>query len=63
MERKQFGKEIGTFQIIQAKLADMYTKIQASRAYLYQCAAMFDAGEKSNLDSAAVFLHNSRHAT
>jgi isovaleryl-CoA dehydrogenase len=38
----------------------MYTKMQASRAYLYQSATMFDAGVKSNLDSAAVFLHNSR---
>lgn len=34
-ERKQFGKKIGDFQIVQAKLADMYTKLQASRAYLY----------------------------
>lgn len=59
-ERKQFGQKIGEFQIVQAKLADMYTKLQASRAYLYQSATMFDAGVKSNLDSAAVFLHNSK---
>lgn len=59
-ERKQFGQKIGEFQIVQAKLADMYAKLQASRAYLYQSATMFDAGIKSNLDSAAVFLHNSK---
>lgn len=60
-DRKQFGKKIGDFQIVQAKLADMYVKLQASRAYLYSAATMFDAGVKSNLDSAAVFLHNSKH--
>lgn len=38
----------------------MYVKTQASRAYTYQAATMFDAGIKSNVDSAAVFLHNSR---
>lgn len=45
---------------MQAKIADMYTSLQASRAYLYQSAEMFDAGLKSNVDSAAVFLHTSR---
>eukprot|EP00347_Sterkiella_histriomuscorum_P016957 403351206 len=59
-ERKQFGQKIGEFQIVQAKMADMYAKLQASRAYLYQSAVLFDAGIKSNLDSAAVFLHNSK---
>ena len=49
-------------QIVQAKLADMYTSVQASRALLYQGATMFDAGIKSNMDSAAIFLHNSRVA-
>lgn len=38
----------------------MYVKLQASRAYTYNAAAMFDTGVKSNKDSAAVFLHNSR---
>ena len=41
----------------------MYTAIQASRAFTYNAATMFDNGEKSNMDSAAVFLHNSRHGT
>jgi isovaleryl-CoA dehydrogenase len=45
---------------MQAKIADMYTKMQASRAYLYHSAQMFDNGVKSNKDSAAVFLHNSK---
>jgi isovaleryl-CoA dehydrogenase len=61
-ERKQFGKKLGDFQIMQAKIADMYVKVQASRAYLYNCATLFDSGAKSNKDSAAVFLHNSRNA-
>ena len=41
----------------------MYCALQASRYYTYNCAEMFDKGYKSNLDSASVFLHNSRHAT
>ena len=60
-ERKQFGKKIGEFQIVQAKLADMYVKLQASRSYLYHSATMFDSGVKSNKDSAGVFLHNSKN--
>ncbi len=49
-------------QIIQAKLADMYTSVQASRTFLYQGATMFDNGFKSNTDSSAIYLHNSRAA-
>ncbi len=59
-ERKQFNQRIGDFQIVQGKLADMYVKLQASRSYTYHAAGMFDTGVKSNKDSAAVFLHNSR---
>jgi isovaleryl-CoA dehydrogenase len=59
-QRKQFDKRIGEFQIMQAKLADMYVMLQSSRSYLYHSATMFDNGLKSNKDSAAVFLHNSR---
>jgi isovaleryl-CoA dehydrogenase len=59
--REQFGKKLGEFQIMQAKIADMYTKLQSSRAYLYQSAEMFDAGVNSNVDSAAIFLHTSRY--
>jgi len=45
---------------MQAKIADMYTALQSSRAYVYQSAEMFDAGISSNMDSAAIFLHTSR---
>lgn len=55
-EREQFNKKLGEFQIIQAKIADMYTDLQSSRAYLYASAEMFDSGVKSNMDSAAIFL-------
>lgn len=61
-ERKQFDQKLINMQIIQAKLADMYTSVQASRSILYQGATMFDAGLKSNTDSAAIYLHNSRCA-
>jgi len=44
------------------KLADMYTSVQASRSMLYQSAVMFDAGVKSNTDSASIYLHNSKAA-
>jgi len=61
-EREQFGKKLGEFQILQAKMADMYARLQSSRAMVYQSATMFDAGVKSNVDSASVFLHASRSA-
>mmetsp|Transcript_39259 Transcript_39259/g.59910 ORF Transcript_39259/g.59910 Transcript_39259/m.59910 type:complete len:246 (+) Transcript_39259:517-1254(+) len=61
MEREQFGKKLGEFQLLQAKVADMYTKLMSSRAYVYQSATMFDTGVKSNVDSAAIFLHTSRY--
>ena len=61
-DRKQFNKSLIEMPIIQAKLADMYTKVQASRSILYQGATMFDAGLKSNTDSSAIYLHNSRAA-
>jgi isovaleryl-CoA dehydrogenase len=60
-EREQFGKKLGEFQILQAKIADMYAMLQSSRAYLYSSATMFDAGIKSNVDSAAIYLHTSRY--
>jgi alkylation response protein AidB-like acyl-CoA dehydrogenase len=46
-ERKQFGQAIGTFGIMQAKIADMYTALQSSRAFAYQVARDYDAGHKS----------------
>lgn len=63
-ERKQFGKAIGEFQFIQGKVADMYTTISASRAYLYALAQEVDKqGYLANKDAAAVILYTSEHAT
>ena len=61
-DRKQFGKALNEQQIIQMKLADMYCDLQATRSMIYSSAKMFDAGVKSNLDSASVFLQASRCA-
>ena len=62
-ERKQFGRSIGEFQLIQGKLADMYTVLNASRAYLYAMARSCDRGRESRKDAAAVILFTSEHAT
>jgi isovaleryl-CoA dehydrogenase len=62
-ERKQFGKAIGEFELMQAKLADMYVALTSSRAYLYAAAAACDRGEISHKDSAAVILYTSEKAT
>jgi len=61
-ERKQFNRAIGSFGIMQAKLADMYTALQSSRAYVYRVAADFDAGIRSRIDSAACLLQASTGA-
>jgi isovaleryl-CoA dehydrogenase len=61
-ERKQFGRPIGEFGIMQAKLADMYTALQASRSFAYRVAEDFDAGRKSRIDSAACLLQSSTAA-
>lgn len=62
-DRKQFGTPIGDFQLIQAKVADMYTQLNAARAYLYQVARMCDAGTVTNRDAAAVILFAAENAT
>ncbi len=62
-ERKQFGKSIGEFQLIQAKLADMYTTLNACRAYLYAVAQACDRGETTRKDAAGVILYTSERAT
>ncbi|HEX7369120.1 MAG TPA: isovaleryl-CoA dehydrogenase [Rhodanobacteraceae bacterium] len=59
-ERKQFNAPIGSFEIMQAKLADMYTALQSSRAYAYMVAREFDAGVKSRIDPASC-LYNASH--
>lgn len=55
-QRKQFGKPIGEFQLMQGKTADMYTKLQSSRAFLYSLAKSADEGIFSNTDCAACIL-------
>ena len=62
-ERKQFGQAIGEFQLIQGKLADMYTTLSACRAYLYAIAQSCDRGESTRKDSAGVILYCSEKAT
>ena len=61
-DREQFGRKLGEMEILQAKMADMYCRLQSSRSYVYQAATMFDAGVKSNVESASVYLHASRTA-
>lgn len=62
-DRKQFGKSIGEFQLMQGKLADMYTDLNASRAYLYAVAAACDRNEETRQDCAAVILYTAERAT
>jgi isovaleryl-CoA dehydrogenase len=62
-DRKQFGQSIGEFQLMQGKLADMYTELNASRAYLYAVANACDRGEDSRKDAAAVILFTAEKAT
>ena len=62
-ERKQFNKAIGEFQLMQGKIADMYTSLSASRAYLYAVAAACDRQQESRKDAAAVILYTAEQAT
>nr|CAD6617115.1 isovaleryl-CoA dehydrogenase [Rhizobium sp. Khangiran2] len=62
-ERKQFGQAIGEFQLIQAKIADMYTAMNSARAYVYAVAAACDRGEVTRQDAAACCLYASEQAT
>ena len=62
-ERKQFDKPIGEFQLIQGKLADLYTELSASRAYLYNIAHLCDCGEVTRKDAAGVILYTAEKAT
>ncbi|KAF9215003.1 hypothetical protein BGZ59_002510 [Podila verticillata] len=61
--RTQFNQRIGEFQLIQGKIADMYTKLNASRAYVYATARACDAGHASNRDCAGVILYSAERAT
>ncbi|MEI8699989.1 MAG: isovaleryl-CoA dehydrogenase [Mesorhizobium sp.] len=62
-ERKQFGQPIGEFQLVQGKLADMYTVMNAARAYVYAVAAACDRGQTSRKDAAACVLFAAEKAT
>ncbi|MGM0536866.1 MAG: isovaleryl-CoA dehydrogenase [Pseudomonadota bacterium] len=62
-ERKQFDQPIGEFQLVQGKIADMYTTLNACRAYLYAVAAACDRGQTSRKDAAGVILYCAEKAT
>jgi isovaleryl-CoA dehydrogenase len=62
-ERKQFGQPIGSFQLMQGKLADMYTALATSKAYVYAVARACDAGQVSRKDAAAAILYAAEKAT
>ncbi len=61
-ERKQFNSPIGSFGIMQAKVADMYTMLQSSRAYTYRIAEEYDNGVESRIDPASCLLKSSENA-
>jgi isovaleryl-CoA dehydrogenase len=62
-ERKQFGQPIGEFQLMQAKIADMYTETNAARAYVYAVAAACDANRTTRIDAAGCILYAAERAT
>jgi len=61
-ERRQFGKPIGAFQLMQAKVADMYVALQSARAYVYAVARACDAGQTTRFDAAGAILLASENA-
>ena len=62
-ERKQFGQPIGEFQLMQGKLADMYTTMNASRAYVYVCGKAADRGQLTRQDAAGCLMYAAEKAT
>ena len=62
-ERKQFGKPIGTFQLMQGKLADMYVTLSTARAYVYAVASACDRGETTRKDAAGCILYAAEKST
>ncbi|MAS13377.1 MAG: acyl-CoA dehydrogenase [Nitratireductor sp.] len=62
-EREQFGQAVGSFQLVQGKLADMYTTMNACRAYVYAVAAACDRGETTRKDAAGCILYAAEKAT
>jgi len=61
-DRTQFGQPIGSFQLMQGKMADMYTKMNSARAYVYEVAKACDRGEVTRQDAAACVLYASEEA-
>ena len=62
-DRKQFGKSIGEFQLVQGKLADMYVQMNAAKAYVYAVAKSCDRGETTRKDAAGAILYSAEIAT
>ena len=62
-DRKQFGKAIGEFELVQGKLADMYTRMNAAKSYVYMVAMSADRGETTRKDAAGVILYSAEMAT
>jgi isovaleryl-CoA dehydrogenase len=62
-ERKQFGQAIGEFQLVQGKIADMYTTMNACKAYVYSVAKACDAGKTTRYDAAGAILYAAEKAT
>jgi len=62
-ERKQFGQPIGEFQLMQGKLADMYTTFSACRAYVYAVGQSLDRNETTRKDAAGAILYAAERAT
>jgi isovaleryl-CoA dehydrogenase len=62
-ERRQFGQAIGQFQLMQGKLADMYTTLSACRAYVYAVGRACDAGQVTRKDAAGAILYAAEKAT
>ncbi|NRA21494.1 MAG: isovaleryl-CoA dehydrogenase [Oceanospirillaceae bacterium] len=62
-DREQFGKAIGEFQLVQGKIADMYTLMNASKSYTYLCALAAERGEISRKDAAGCILYSAENAT
>ena len=62
-DRKQFGKAIGEFELVQGKLADMYTRMNAAKSYVYMVALSADRGETTRKDAAGVILYSAEMAT
>jgi len=62
-ERKQFGEPIGSFQLMQGKLADLYTTLNACKAYVYACAKAADAGRLTRQDAAGCLMYAAEKAT